>query len=177
MRTSAFVVALAAIWVLLWGSASFANVASGLLVGVVIVFTVPGLRQRSGRRPVIRPLAVARLGWYLIWTTIVSNVVLTREVITPGSRIHTAVVGVELPGCSDEILTLITDLLALAPGTMPVELTTDPTVLYVHVLHLEDVEQVEREILRLTDLVVRAFGSADAIAAQDRFHRIRQTSP
>lgn len=177
MRTTGFVVALAVIWVLLWGSPSFANVASGLLVGVIIVFTIPGLRRRSGRRPVVRPLAVLRLGGYLIWTTIVSNVVLTREVIRPGSRIHTGVVGVELPGCSDEILTLITNLLALAPGTMPVDLTMDPTTLYVHVLHFEDVEQVEREILRLTDLVIRAFGSDEAIAAQERFHGVREASP
>ena len=45
---------------------------------------------------------------------------------------------------------------------MPLELTQDPTVLYVHVLHLRDVEAVRRDILRLTDLAVRAFGSAEA---------------
>ena len=44
---------------------------------------------------------------------------------------------------------------------MPIDLTSDPTVLYVHVLHLEDVEAVRRDILRLTDLAVRAFGSPD----------------
>ena len=63
-----------------------------------------------------------------------------------------------LPDCSDELLTLITNLLALSPGTMPVELRHDPTVLYVHVLHLRDVEDVRDEIRRLTDLAVRAFG-------------------
>ena len=87
--------------------------------------------------------------------------------MSPRSRIHTGVVGVELPGCSDEIVTLIKNLVALVPGTMPIDLTSDPTVLYVHVLHLEDVEVVRRDILRLTDLAVRAFGSPDAVAAQD----------
>ena len=54
---------------------------------------------------------------------------------------------------------------------MPLELTMDPLVLYVHVLHLDDVEQVRRDILHLTDLTVRAFGSAEAVAAQDEYLR------
>ncbi len=79
-----------------------------------------------------------------------------------------------LPGCSDELLTLITNLLALSPGTMPIELRQDPTVLYVHVLHLTDVEQFRGEILHLTDLTVRAFGSAETVADQDAFMRDRE---
>ena len=92
---------------------------------------------------------------------------LTREVLAPTDRLRTAVIGVPLPGCSDELLTLVNNLVALSPGTMPLELTHDPTVLYVHVLHLRDLEATRRDILRLTDLAVRAFGSDAAVAAQD----------
>ena len=44
-------------------------------------------------------------------------------------------------------------------------------MLYVHVLHLRDVEEVRRDIQHLTDLTVRAFGSPDAVAAQDEYLR------
>ena len=47
----------------------------------------------------------------------------------------------------------------------------DPLVLYVHVLHLRDVEEVRRDVQHLTDLTVRAFGSAEAVAAQDEYLR------
>ena len=172
MRTIGFALGLAAIWVLLWGSASPANVITGCLVGLAIVVLVPGLRGRPpDHRLVVRPIAVLRLAGRFLMDLLRANVVLTREIVSPRSRIHTGVVGVELPGCSDEILTLITNLLALAPGTMPIDLTSDPTVLYVHVLHLEDVEAVRRDILRLTHLAVRAFGSPDAVAAQDELLR------
>lgn len=177
-RTIAFTLVLACIWVLLWGSASIANILSGLAVAFGIVLVVPGLRRRhrAGEPPVpIRPLAVLRLIGHFLATTVRSNVVLTREIVTPRSGIHTGVVGVELPDCSDGVLTLINNLVALAPGTMPLELTSDPTILYVHVLHLYDVERVERQILRLTELTVRAFGSASAIAAQDRFPQAGST--
>ena len=161
MRTAAVVVVLAAIWVLLWGSASAANVVSGLLVGAALVTLVPGLRGPD-RPLVIRPVAVARLLGHFLADLVRSNVVLTREIVARRSRIHTAIVGVELPACSDELLTVITNLLALAPETMPVELSLDPPVLYVHVLHLEDVEEVRRDVRRLTDLAIAAFGRPEA---------------
>ncbi len=160
MRSAAVIVVLAAIWVLLWGSASVANIISGLLVGAVLVTLVPALRGPD-RPLVMRPIAVARLVGHFLADLVRSNVVLTREIVTPRSRIHTAIVGVELPECSDELLTVISNLLALAPGTMPVELSLDPPVLYVHVLHLEDVEQVRRDVRRLTELAVAAFGAAE----------------
>jgi multicomponent Na+:H+ antiporter subunit E len=164
MRTAAVVVVLAAIWVLLWGSASIANVVTGVLVGTALVMLVPGLRG-TAQPLVIRPIAVLRLLAHFVTDLVRSNVVLTREIITRRSRIHTAIVGVELPGCSDELLTAITNMLALAPGTMPVDLTLNPTVLYVHVLHLEDVEQVRRDVRRLTELALVAFGTPEESAS------------
>ncbi|MGI9053306.1 MAG: Na+/H+ antiporter subunit E [Ilumatobacteraceae bacterium] len=156
-RALTLVGGLAALWVLLWGSASAANVLGGLLVGAVLVTVVPGLGWRTaGARPP-RPLAVLHLLGHAVVTSLRSNVELTREVLARRSQIHTGVVEVELPVCSDGVLTLITNLLALAPGSMPLEVTRDPYVLYVHVLHLHDVDQVRRDILRLTELTLRAF--------------------
>ena len=115
---------------------------------------VPGLR-RGGGRVVFRPVAVARLAWHMVVRIVGPNVMLTREVLAPTDRLRTAVIGVPLPGCSDELLTLVSNLVALSPGTMPLELTHGPTVLYVHVLHLRDLEATRRDIFHLTDLTVR----------------------
>ena len=57
---------LAVIWVLLWGTASPANVLSGLLIGTLLVLVVPGLRRRRGTPRVrLRPIAIARLVGYM----------------------------------------------------------------------------------------------------------------
>ena len=63
------------------------------------------------------------------------------------------------------MLTLIANVLALTPGTLPLEATTSPAVIYVHVLHLTDVETVRRDVQHLTALAVRAFGSQAAVDA------------
>ncbi len=138
------------------------------------MLVVPGLRRRSRERRPFRPLAVARLVGYMLATTVRSNVELTREVLSPTTRLRTGVVGVPLPACSDELLTLISNLLALSPGTMPIEMRSNPVVLYVHVLHLTDVEDVREEILHLTDLTVRAFGTDQAVAEQAAFMEARR---
>ncbi len=164
MRSFGWALALAVIWVLFWGSASPANTLSGLAIGALLVVVVPGLRQPARRHSRLRPAAIARLVGYMLVTTVRSNAELTREVLSPSSRLRTAVLGVPLAGCSDEVVTLVSDLLALSPGTMPIELGTDPRVLYVHVLHRGDVERVRGELLRLTGVTVRAFGSDDAVA-------------
>jgi multicomponent Na+:H+ antiporter subunit E len=156
MRSLGAVIAITAIWILLWGSASPANVASGLLIGCLLVLSIPGLGGRHG--PIrLRPVAIARLAGHLLAVTVRANAELTREVLVP-SRLRPAIVTVQLPECSDEVLTVITNLLALSPGTLPVDLDEDSTVLHIHVLRLTNVERVRRDVLHLTDLTMRAFG-------------------
>ncbi len=173
MRSLGYIVALATIWVLLWGSASPANVLSGLAVGFALVLLLPELRPRTKGRLRIRPLAISRLIGYVLVATIRANVELTKEVVARRSRVRAAVIGVPLPGCSDELLTLISNLLALSPGTMPLELRQSPTVLYIHALLFTDVERVRRDVLHLTDLVVRAFGTEETIAEQRAYMQAR----
>ena len=166
MRSVVAVLALALIWVLLWGSASAANVLSGLAVGTLLVLVVPELRRRDGPRVRFRPVAIARLAGLVLLTLVRSNVELTRTVLRRHPRLAPGVIGVPLPDCADEVITLLTNLLALSPGTMPIELRHDPVVLYVHIMQLDDPEAVRYEILRLTDLTVRAVGSDEAILEQ-----------
>ena len=90
MRGVVSALGLAVIWVLLWGSASFANVMSGLLVGTVLVLLVPGLRARPAERYRMRPVAFLRFVGHVLWQTVEANYVLSREVLTRGCGIRTA---------------------------------------------------------------------------------------
>jgi multisubunit Na+/H+ antiporter MnhE subunit len=78
-------------------------------------------------------------------------------VLARRGRLCTGVVEAPLPDCSDGLLTLIVNVLALTPGTAPVHVTRHPTVLHVHVLQLHDVEATRREVQHLADLAMKAF--------------------
>jgi multicomponent Na+:H+ antiporter subunit E len=157
---------LVAIWVLLWGYLTVANVLSGIVVVAALLAAFPAGRRR---RPtyVIRPIALARFVVHFVGSLVVANAVLAWEVVSRRDRIRTGVVAVPLRGCSDEVLAFVANVTALTPGTLAIEVTQQPPTFYVHVLHVHDVERVRRDILRMEELVVRAFGTPEAIAALD----------
>lgn len=158
MSLVVFVVYLVAIWLLLWGELSVANVLSGLAVAAILLVVFP-MDRRITPRYVFRPIATARFLAYFLRQVVISNVVLSREVLSPRPRIHTGVVAAPVVGCSPGLLTFIANMTALTPGTMAVEVSLDPPTVYIHVLHLHDIDRVRRDIARLNELAVRAFGS------------------
>jgi multicomponent Na+:H+ antiporter subunit E len=68
------------------------------------------------------------------------------------------------------LVTFVANTISLTPGSLVLEVRGDPAVLYVHVLGLRgmETEAVRRDVQRLEVAVVRALGSADAVAALDR---------
>ena len=143
------------LWLLAWGSVSVANVVSGIVLIAVLMVAFPSSR-RSGPRVRVHPIALVRLGAYVLGQLAVSNVLVAREIVSRRSRVRTGVVGYRVQQPSDLTLTLMANIVALAPGTMPVDVTDDPPVLYVHVLLLSDVDTARRTMARLEQLIVAA---------------------
>jgi multicomponent Na+:H+ antiporter subunit E len=146
MRYVAYVVLLVALWLLAWGQVSMANIVSGAAVAAALLLAFPP-RRRAGIR--VSPLGVARLTLHLLGQLVVSNILVTREIVSPRSRVRSGVLAHRMPDASDELLALVANVIALTPGTMTVEATRDPAVLYVHFLLLDDVDKARRAIGRL----------------------------
>lgn len=162
-RTVGYVAFLLGVWVLLWGDLSAANVVSGLLVATLLLVVFP--RPRSTTGFVIRPIPTIRFLAFFARELVVSNLLLSREVVSPRSRMLTGVIAAPIYGCSDSLVGVIANLLALTPGTMTVEIETDPSVLYVHVLIFDDLDTVRAKITELNRLVVSAFASRESRAS------------
>jgi multicomponent Na+:H+ antiporter subunit E len=157
VRTARRGALLVAIWLLAWGDLSVANLASGLVVAVILLVAFPPHRQTPGVQRV-SPLGAARLALYVLVQLVPSNVLVVREVVGRRSRIRTGVLAYPLRHPSEEVLSLMAHVIALTPGTMTVEATRDPCVLYVHFLLLEDLDQARRTVARLERLAVAALG-------------------
>ncbi|MBK6855727.1 MAG: Na+/H+ antiporter subunit E [Microthrixaceae bacterium] len=153
---------LVVLWVMLWGDLSVANVASGAAMVALVVAAIPGVGFGMDR-PTVRPIWTMRFLFSVTKGLISANFVVGMEVLSPHPKVHTGVVAVPLPHCSESLLTLVANVLGLAPGTMAVEVTSEPAVIYVHVLHLRDVETVRADVTHLAELAVRAFGPTHAV--------------
>jgi multicomponent Na+:H+ antiporter subunit E len=157
---------LTTLWVVLWRDPTVGNVIGGLAAAGLVLLLFPA-RQPARRDHTLRPVPLVKfLGWFT-WQLIVANLVVAREVLTPRDHIRSGIVAVPLQGCSDLVVTVIADAITLTPGTMTLEVQRDPTVIYVHVLHLYDIDQARKDITTVQRLVVRAIGSSEAVRYLD----------
>ena len=160
-RRGPLLVWLVIVWVALWEDISAANILSGVAVAGTLVTVFPVLRtERTGR---LRPVAAASFLVYFWWKLIEASATVAWEVVTPRNRINEGIVAVPLHGSSPVLATVVANAISLTPGTLTLEVREEPLVLYVHVLHLRDVEAVRRDVHHLEVLAIRAFGSDEAV--------------
>jgi multicomponent Na+:H+ antiporter subunit E len=152
---------LVVLWVLLWGTLSIANVLSGIAVAVGVVVLFPSSDRH--RRAVVRPLSTLRLVGFVARELVVSNALLTRDVVRRHPDVHPGVVPCPLACTSPWVGALVANVVALSPGTMAVDMDVDAHVLTLHVLRLADPASTRRYVARLESLVVHAFGTAREI--------------
>lgn len=159
-------VMLVAMWALLWGGFTVANVFSGALVVVGLYLLFPSTRP-IWPRTVLHPGAVARLVVYFVVQLVTSTVLIAREVLSRQSHLRSQILEIDMRTSSQGLLTLITSIVALTPGTMAVAVRSRPPLVTIHALVLGDPIEVAESIWELEELCVRAFGTPEAIAELD----------
>jgi len=156
---------LVAMWVLLWGDFTPANVATGVVVAIGLVAVFPPASANDDPI-VVRPLAAMSFAIWFLWALIITNVAVAREVLLPSSRsaIRTAVVAVQLRTQSGRLATIVANAITLTPGTLTIDARNRPAVLFVHVLSFESVEATRAEVADLERRIVEAFGTREEVA-------------
>jgi len=154
---------LAAVWVALWGSLTWANVLAGLLVGVLVVVALPmPTIEFHGR---VRPWGLT----VLVVRFVVDLVVASSQVAwlaIAGRRPRSAVIRVRLRSHTDLYLTMTAQLCSLVPGSVVVEAHRTDGVLYVHVLDVPDgdLDRARASVLATEERVLRALASDAELA-------------
>ncbi|MFX4272208.1 Na+/H+ antiporter subunit E [Propionibacteriaceae bacterium Y1685] len=159
------VIALAVVWVLLWGQLSVANVVLGVAVGllVTLVFPLPPI-SFHGR---LRPWGAIRMVLRLLYDLVVSSFIVVVRVFQFGRTFDNAVLRVPLRSHSDLYMTLTAELTCLVPGSVVLEARRASDTIYIHVMDVrgpEDLEAARRGTLASEQRVLRALGSAEELA-------------
>jgi len=154
------------VWILLWGTWSWANVLSGLAVALVVLLLLPLPPVVGGTR--VRPLPLVLFVGHFLVDLVVSGAQVAWRAIGPGGVKQGAIVQVQLRADSDVLLTVVAETVSLVPGSLVLDLDREERLIAVHLLHVADLADVERQkadVLATEDRIVRAFGSAEDIAA------------
>ncbi|GAA4809112.1 Na+/H+ antiporter subunit E [Actinomycetospora chlora] len=156
------VVWLVLVWVLLWGTFTWANVLGGIAVALLVltVFPLPPVPGRGWLRPgatlravglFVRDLVVS--GLQVAWQSL--------QAVRPGPPIRSSVVAVRLASSSEFVMAMITAELSLVPGSVVIEARPEEQTIYAHVLGVDDEAGVERfraQVRRLESDLVDALG-------------------
>lgn len=137
-------VLLALVWVALSGEFNSANFLAGFLLGYFTLWLVQ--RAVGPSRYFSKVLGVVTFVAFFLWELILASLRVALDVMTVGHRMRPGVIAVPLEANSDAEITLLANLITLTPGSLSLDVSTDRSVLYVHEMYIEDVEQVRRRL-------------------------------
>ena len=162
------VVWLVLVWMLLWGTWSWANLFSGLLVALGVLVLLPLPHVVGGVR--VRPLPLLVFLGHFVVDLFTSGAEVAWTALRPGGVERTAIVQVQLRADSDLLLTMVAEATSLVPGSLVLVLDREHRVMTLHLLPVRDLADVERRkahVLVVERRLVRAFGSPADVAAFD----------
>ena len=162
------------VWMLLWGTFSWANLLSGLVVALVLLALLPLPHVVGGAR--VRPLPLLVFLGHFLSDLVVSGAEVAWQTLRPGGVRSTAIVQVQLRVDSDLLLTMVAEATSLVPGSLVLDLDREQRVITLHLLPARDLADVERKkahVLVVEGRLARAFGSADDIAAVERDEQVQ----
>jgi multicomponent Na+:H+ antiporter subunit E len=159
---------LVVVWMLLWGTWSWANLVSGLLVALTVLTLLPLPHVVGGAR--VRPLPLLVFLGHFVVDLFASGAEVAWQALRPGGVHRTAIVQVQLRADSDLLLTMVAEATSLVPGSLVLDLDREHRVMTLHLLPVRDLEDVARRkanVLVVEERLVRAFGSPADLAALD----------
>jgi multicomponent Na+:H+ antiporter subunit E len=155
MRRIRRVALLVALWLLAWGEVSAANLVSGIAAATALLAAFPPAQADEGDvRLSVR--GIARLTGYVVKQLVMSNIVMSRQILTPPRPPTPGVLAYRLRHPTDEIITVVSSIIALSPGTMTVDVAPDSSSIYVHFFHLDDIDAARASIAHLEVLAIGA---------------------
>ncbi|MFF7290932.1 Na+/H+ antiporter subunit E [Microbacterium sp. NPDC008134] len=154
-----FLAWLIVLWMLLWGQFTLLAFVSGLVVAVFVtrVFRLPTV-ELSGR---VNVFYAALFVVQFLWALLRGAITVAIQVFDFRRQPGTAIIAVPLRYADDLVMTHVAVVSSLVPGSLVVEADRDRRVLYMHVIgvnSMDDVEKQRRVVLRWEQRVVRALG-------------------
>lgn len=174
-RQAPLLVALVALWLLLWDHIDVVTVVTGILlaVGVTRALYLPPVLL-SGR---FNPWRGLLLGLRMMVDVVVASFQVAFFSINPRWKPMNAIIAVQLLTRSDFVTTLTAEAISVVPGTVVVDIDRERGLLYLHALGTrtrEDLEKVHRQVLGVEERIVLAIGThaqAESIRAARRERR------
>ena len=180
-RQLPLLIALIALWVLLWDHVDALTIVTGVVLAVAVtrlLYLPPVLL--SGR---FNPWRALLLGLRMMFDVAVASLQVAFLAIDPRWKPMNAIIAVQLLTRSDLVTTLTAESISVVPGTVVVDIDRERGLLYLHALGTRteaDLERTHRNVLGTEERIVLAIGTreqAASVLAARRTRRARGEPP
>lgn len=148
-----FLILMVAVWLLLTVDFSLANIALGSGVGLVAIAVsrrdVLSSLWTSWPKPgafLLGTVKTIGLLLFFLWEVLLSNLRITRAVLSPNLDLKPAVVAVDVQSLSERALLVLANFITLTPGTLSLDVSADRSTLYIHAMHIDSADQFRAEL-------------------------------
>lgn len=157
-------IALMAVWVMLWGRLSWANVVFGLVVAVAIQLLFPMPPLVSTLR--LHPWGLVRLAARFGYDLVTASAHVAWLAVRPRPVGVGAIIDVPLRLRDDVRRTVVAELTSLVPGTVVIDLDPERSILTIHVLDITDVDLLRVECAKIHALEDRVERAMSVVAPE-----------
>jgi len=135
---------LAIAWIALTGAFTPTN----LLFGFALSYLLLWATRRTRPPTSYFNQAPRALGFvlYFAWEMLVASLRVAWLVLSPRVTLRPAVVAIPIDVQSDAGITLLANLITLTPGSLFLDVAADRRVIYVHVMHMDDLASYRASI-------------------------------
>jgi len=131
-------------WVALSGHFDVVNLLVGFGFGYIVLFLLQRVIGRT--RYFTRTIGLVRfIGFYAV-EVVRANVRVAYDVVTPTYHARPGIVAVPLDARTDTEITLLSNLITMTPGSLAIDVADDRSVVYVHVMYLDDPDALRHQI-------------------------------
>ena len=136
---------LSLVWVALTGHLNYTNFMFGFIMGFFILWLLARVSKVEERNYFYRVPKIILFIFSFFYDMIRANIEVTREIMTPELNMTPGIIAYEHKLKTDFEITMMTNLIALTPGTMVLKISDDKKILYIHGLYVRDKEKfIER---------------------------------
>ena len=144
MNTFLLNIMLSLAWAALLGEFSTTNMVGGFVLGAftlwVMQYIISGTNYFIKVRQIITLIAV------FVWALIQSNLRVAISVLSPLDKMRPGIIALPLDIKSDGEITMLANMITLTPGTLSLDVSSDKQTLYVHGMHVHDLEAFKQDI-------------------------------
>ncbi|WP_158737498.1 Na+/H+ antiporter subunit E [Alteribacillus sp. YIM 98480] len=135
---------IAVIWMFLNNAWTVSGLVSGYVIGLGILFLLRNFFP--SRFYFIGVMAILKLIVIFLKELILSSFEVMGQIMQPKLNIQPGIFAMDIELKQEWEVTVLSCLITLTPGTLVVNVSPDNKTLYIHAMHLPDVEKAKRDI-------------------------------